>query len=291
MNRLGIGRYHTMHPAHWDECSPAQVRKLSQLVLSEEYRNWVAGCKSESTDVRESNAEWYRLRLLAFHIVLDSWRKPRLLWLMQTKLTATHYVEYLNHPDKPVDWVFKAGLTKQMFPTLRPSLFGPTFHGPQDEFRNMTVYEFLSCAERYKAYTKTHSLRWAEEMIELLWRPLGPALIKDGVEQKPERADIRTYDRSSHKGWAAMLTEGQRLSVIIWWQGCLHLMSGRYKLLFEDGGGRAADPMEVILRLAGSPKEKDVDEAATARIVNVMADMNRKIREDRELAAKRKHPH
>lgn len=289
MNRLGIGTYHVLHPSKWDECTPDQVRRLALLTEGEAFRNWQARAKDAAAPRAEVDAEYYRLRIEAFLVLLQPKWRPRLLWLMLTTLKAEHYVEYLNHPDKPVDWVWHPGLTKTPFRSLRPSLLGPTYHGPKDGMADTTLYEFLSCAERYKAYVKTNSLRWAEEMIEILYRPLGPALSKDGVQQPPKRADIRTYDHARHKGWAAALDEGTRLSIIAWWKGNMAAMQKRYTVLFDGAPGKqAGNPEEMILRIAGSPKNTDVEEAATALIHNVLSDMNRQRREAIEAEAIRK---
>lgn len=288
MNTLSIGTYKTTLPSKWDECSPAQVARLATVLLSAEFRAFVDLNREHGHDPKAwsalvVNEQFYRYRIECFHILLDTRWKFRLQWLLVTKIRPEHYVAIFKEDPDYVDFLFQPGLTKQPLPTVRPKRTGLEYIGPADGFQDLTMYEYLAAAERYKMWVRTRDRVWAERMMAIMWRPAVHGQRTPIARRANAYTDeVHTYDHTPSEKLFSRLPLGTVLSVVLWWQGNMRVLAERYRHVFDGPkGGRSIDNMqEVIVKLAGSPKNMDVMAASTAMVHTVLADMNANLRDN-----------
>jgi hypothetical protein len=262
----------------WNELPAVQLMRLAPIVLGEEMKAWRGAVelaekgKGKNPQRRAAAMQAYmQVACQVLPLVLDGdagFRFKREL----VKLGPEHYAMIIGTPKEegnPVQWTFTGGPVVQHIPIIK--VRGEAWHGPKDFLGAVTFIEYLTAEERYKQWQDGGGREALQKFVAQLFRPVRKDVKRDSKEWK---GDVREpHVASVCDGRAALLAdadEGQLLAVALYWRGCNERLRVRFPHVFNRQGKGKSNPQRVILRLAGSVKNEDVEGVSYAPVRNVM---------------------
>lgn len=300
MNVIQFNTKQIRTASSFDELEDWQLLKIAPLLLDTELKKVRALARAERQKRRKKrnpgiislvNSEFYSIRLQMLFILMRlRWNIPLQLWLWRN-VDISHYVAIMNDQEsKVVDWLFTAGLTAQRFPSVRVGL--KKFIGPRESFRNLTYLEYTFAHSRYVAWLDNPTRENLQLFFAVLYRPERKDYPKGHLKYNADpRMPFDSVATDEHASNFDRLDERVMLVAVLWWQGCSEAKRKKYRHVYT--GGKAEDPLtpkQVIIKLAGSAKQQDIDGICNSLYDNVMEDldMNNKEAADRKREQKTK---
>lgn len=186
-----------------------------------------------------------------------------------------------------MDWMFEKNmLTKQLLPSilLRKRISLQRFHGPADNFNNLTFEEFDDAEywfiELMNPDTK-HREKALNMLCAILYRPYmetpGDTRIPYHASENDKRAD-----------WFANCDTRHKLCVLLWYMGCRNALTDQFHELFSGKGDGEGNWTMLAHSLAG-PVLGDIQKVNKSPIRQVLTEMLRLYRQGEDRAAAEKN--
>jgi hypothetical protein len=230
MHTIQVDRKKRKIPSQWNELTPTAFKAIVRIL--------------------QLSKEKHTSRILCLRYMLD----------INDKLFAQINAVQMSQLLFCTDFLFKENrLTKNLFPVIKTGfLIKERYHGPSDNFGNLTFDEFITADTFFMQYARVKDLKAKEillnRLIAVLYRE------KETKEQKQVKGDIRVsfngFDIDQRSKHFRKVSAVDKHCILMWYMGCRKYCEESYPYFFSKGNQKAAEKSDWRSVLIALPNDK-----------------------------------
>jgi hypothetical protein len=276
---LHLDNHSARYALKWAELETSQALKMAPILAStdgDNLRSMLNELKNSKDKnevlTQKCNAQYMGIAMRLLRIVLDPDASLGFKYTI-AKLLPEHYARIIASEQNPIQWCFTGGPIKQLVPSVFVNR--TIYYGPRDFLGGIQFGEYLTIQDRYQTWTTTKQLSDLCRFFSVLYRPEDASLDKSSAAYHNDcrQAFVANVCDANASLFAKANINALYLAVL-YWQGCHERLRVLFPKVFEGVSSGKSVPGEVILRLAGSVRKNDVEEASQAPALNVMMYLN-----------------